>query len=71
MVVRMNIQGNMLDHDIQEELSVNQCTIEKFCAEVFLLSAYRLLGTNDIRLNVPMHNKRECLGTCPQEMKSA
>jgi hypothetical protein len=43
----------MLDHDIQEELSVNQCTSEKFCAEVFLLSAYRLLGTNDIRLNVP------------------
>jgi hypothetical protein len=50
----MNIQGNMLDHDIQEELSVNQCTSERFCAEVFLRSAYRLLGTNDMRLNVPL-----------------
>lgn len=49
----MNIQGDMLDHDIQEELCVNQCTSARFCAEVILLSAYRLLGTNDMRLNVP------------------
>lgn len=49
----MDIQRNMLDPDIQEGLSVNRFSSGKDCAEIFLMPVYLLLGTNDIRLNVP------------------